>query len=80
MTIHTVDITNQQHGAAEIALGHLLRPNLLLLFRIDMRHVPFLAGGFFKGCEDLILRDGEGVDIHVFVGCLLGDEHGVLDR
>lgn len=80
MSINKIYIPNQRHGAAEIALGHLLQSHLLLFFRIDIYHLLFLASSLFKGYENLILRDCERVDEYVLVGCLLWNEHRVLDR
>ena len=77
--MHAIDVANQRHGAAEVALGHLLHPRSLQFFRVDMRDLPFRARCLLKGCEDLVLRDCEGVDVEVHIGRLAGDEQRVLD-
>ena len=79
MAMHAIDIANQRHGAAEVALGHLLHARPLQFFRVDVRDLPFDARCLLKGGEHLVLRDGKGVDVKVRVGRLVGEEQGILD-
>lgn len=79
MPLDTIDIPDNTHRAAEIALLQLLQSAILHNLRVNGLDGPFCACGPFEGGEDVGLGDGEGGDVDVAVCGGGGVEEGVFD-
>ena len=79
MTMNTIDVAYQRHGAAQIPARHLFHTCLLPFLRVNMFYLPYLSRSSFKSVEDLVLGDGRGVDVQLSVCRLVWQKQSVLD-